>query len=163
MRGNFVASVPRTPSVVAVSCLLVTLGVTWFLVGQLRDAARIDAHPVRVRGVIERVESGKGGESARVGYDLAGRHYSEDNLPTAHMPGDVAVGARLCLEAAADDPGTVRLCGRRYPAGDDALPTAALTIVGGTAGTLCAASFAVSGLRARRRAGTSAETREAAA
>ncbi|MFE0627552.1 hypothetical protein ACFW3D_11305 [Streptomyces sp. NPDC058864] len=149
MRGDFVKDVPKVPCAVAVGCLILTLGVAWFLYGQVRGADRIDASPVRVDGVVEEVTTGKE-TSARVGYDIAGRHHAEDDLPVPHMPGRVVVGAHLCLEAAADHPRTVRLCGQRYPAGDDMPPTAVLGIVAGTAGTLCAAGFVVSGLRDRR-------------
>ncbi|MDX2812870.1 hypothetical protein PV410_09915 [Streptomyces sp. PA03-5A] len=149
MRGDFVKAVPKVPCALAVCCLLLTLGVAWFLYGQVRGADRIDASAVRVDGVIEEVTFGRGA-SARVGYEVAGRPLVDRDLPVSQMPGRIAVGARLCLEAAADHPRSVRLCGRRYPAGDDMPPTAVLGIVAGTAGTLCAAAFAVSGYRDRR-------------
>ncbi|MDX2703815.1 hypothetical protein PV350_13230 [Streptomyces sp. PA03-6a] len=136
------------PCLIAVCCPLLTLGVAWFLYGQVRGADRIDASPVRVDGVIEEVTFGRG-TSARVGYEVAGRPLADRDLPVSQMPGRVAVGAHPCLEAAADDPRSVRLCGRRYPAGDDMPPTAVLGIGAGAAGTLCAAAFAVSGYRDR--------------
>jgi hypothetical protein len=121
----------------------------WSMASQLRDAQRIDASPIRVQGVVDRITSFKGGEDVRVSYDVAGRRYSTEGLPSNRMPDGLAVGTRVCLEAAADHPGTVRLCGRRYPAGDDWLPTL-LLIVAGTAGTFLALGFAVSGIRAHR-------------
>lgn len=152
VRGDTWRALPRIPCAVALACLLVDLGVAWFLGSQLLAAERIDGSPVRVRGAVERITTGKGRE-VRVGYEAAGRHFSDDWLPSAAMSADLAVGDSLCLEAAARHPGTVRLCGQRYPAGDDAPATAILAMVAATAGTLCAAGFAVSGLRAGRQAG----------
>ncbi|MFF3562382.1 hypothetical protein ACFYXS_20320 [Streptomyces sp. NPDC002574] len=152
MRGDTFRSLPRIPTVIALAFLLGGLGATWFLIAQLRAADRIDASPVRVRGVVERVrETGKGGREVLVGYELAGRHFSDSGLPEAKMPEQLGAGDSLCLEAAGRHPGTVRLCGQRYPAGDDLPPTAILVMVGATAGMLCAAGFAVSELRVRRR------------
>ncbi|MFD3456634.1 hypothetical protein ACFWVC_31230 [Streptomyces sp. NPDC058691] len=152
MRGDTFRALPRVPGVIALACLLGALGAAWFLIAQLRAADRIDTSPVRVRGVVERVTaSGRGGgRDVRVGYELAGHHFSDTGLPDRKMPEHLAVGDSLCLEAAGRHPGTVRLCGQRYPAGDDMPPTAILVLAAATAGLLCAAGFAVSGLRARR-------------
>jgi hypothetical protein len=139
---------------VAILFLLGTLGAAWYLIGQLRAAARIDAAPVRVQGVVDDLIPAKGGMKAVISYEVAGRRFSNGSLsnaltPADREPGGIAIGDRVCLEAAADHPATVRVCGQRYPDGD--VPsTVVLGMVAGTAGVFCALGFAVSGARAER-------------
>jgi hypothetical protein len=150
MRGDTLRAVPKVPCVVAALCIALTIYAAWSMASQFRGAQRIDASPMRVQGVVDRITYVNKGVEVRVSYDAAGRRYSTEGLPVDRMPDGLAVGTRVCLEAAADHPSTVRLCGQRYPAGDDWPPTFLLLIVAGTAGTLLALGFAVSGIRAHR-------------
>jgi hypothetical protein len=56
----------------------------------------------------------------------------------------------VCLEAARGHPGVVRLCGERYPSGDDMYPTYVLVAVAGAIGVCVVAGVAL-GVRRRSR------------
>ncbi|MGV9608977.1 hypothetical protein ACWDR2_35360 [Streptomyces sp. NPDC003631] len=66
-------------------------------------------------------------------------------------PAIPTVGTTVCLEASAEHPETVRLCGQRYPGGDDMIPAEGLIVVAGTAGTLMAAGWILMVIRQNRR------------
>ncbi|WP_329569320.1 hypothetical protein [Streptomyces sp. NBC_01361] len=117
---------------------------------QWRQAERIDAAPVRVSGVVAAVEHvPKSGYEQVIAYEVQGhRHTLTRALGTG--PGSPEVGHRVCLEADRDHPGVVRLCGERYPSGDDMYPTYVLVAVAGAIGTCVVAGVAV-GVRRRSR------------
>ncbi|MCX4642381.1 hypothetical protein [Streptomyces sp. NBC_01446] len=56
----------------------------------------------------------------------------------------------MCLEADRARPDVVRLCGERYPSGDDMYPTYVLVTVAGAIGACVVAGVAV-GVRRRSR------------
>ncbi|MEU6895327.1 hypothetical protein ABZ934_26795 [Streptomyces sp. NPDC046557] len=123
------------------------------LVGEISDARRIDASPLRVHGVVERVVQVKGGAHIRVSYQVGGQRFATEGLPVGQGSGltDPAVGSTLCLEASAEHPETVRLCGQRYPGGDKMIPTEGLVVLAGAAGALMAAGWIVAVVRQERR------------
>ncbi|MEU1045822.1 hypothetical protein ABZ400_11770 [Streptomyces sp. NPDC005897] len=123
------------------------------LAGEISDARRIDASPLRVSGVVDRVVQVKGGTHVRVSYQAAGRRFVTEDLPVGQraQATDPAVGTTVCLEASAEHPGTVRLCGQRYPGGDDMIPTEGLVVLAGAAGALMAAGWIVAVTRQERR------------
>ncbi|WP_432080099.1 hypothetical protein [Streptomyces sp. WAC 04229] len=112
------------------------------LAGQITDARRIDASPIRVSGVVDDVVRVKGGTVSRVSYRIDGRRFTTEDLPVGHVT-DPAPGATVCLEAAATAPQTVRLCGQKYPNGDDVIPAKGLLAAAGIAGTSTAAGWFV--------------------
>ncbi|MEU6454502.1 hypothetical protein [Streptomyces sp. NPDC047065] len=112
------------------------------LAGQITDARRIDASPVRVSGVVDRVVHVKGGTDVRVSYRIDGRRFAAEDLPVGQTT-DPTPGAAVCLEAAATAPQTVRLCGQKYPNGDDVIPAKGLLAVAGLAGTSMATGWFV--------------------
>ncbi|MFI2610751.1 hypothetical protein [Kitasatospora sp. NPDC018619] len=78
---------------------------------QADQADRIEAHPVRVEGVITQLPTG-GGTYSAVSYRAAGESRTAAALP---LSDGAKVGDPVCLEHAADDPGAVRICGDTYP------------------------------------------------
>ncbi len=132
----------RAPVVVAAGCLGVALAAGCSLAGQITDARRIDASPVRVSGVVDRVVHVKGGTDVRVSYRIDGRRFAAEDLPVGQTT-DPTPGAAVCLEAAATAPRTVRLCGQKYPNGDDVIPAKGLLAVAGLAGTSMATGWFV--------------------
>lgn len=78
---------------------------------QADQADRIQAHPVRVHGVVTALPSGSATYSEVV-YHAGGRTLQAADLK---LPPGIAVGAPVCLETAADDPQAVRACGQHYP------------------------------------------------
>lgn len=86
-------------------------------------------------------------------YQVGGQRFSTEDLPVAQEAGvtDPAVGTGVCLEASAEHPGTVRLCGQRYPGGDNMIPTEGLVVLAGSAGALMAAGWTVAVTRQERR------------
>ncbi|MFF2200887.1 hypothetical protein [Streptomyces sp. NPDC058145] len=118
---------------------------------QRQDARRIDAAPRRVTGVVEHaVPEPKGGVRMEIAYTVGARRYSTDrelnDLPYGTKPG---AGVRVCLEVAGSRPATNRLCGQRYPAGDDWVSAYGLMTVAGTIGVLCCAGTVLVARRAR--------------
>ncbi|MGW6480598.1 hypothetical protein ACWGDS_22350 [Streptomyces sp. NPDC055059] len=103
---------------------------------QWRQAERIDAAPVRVTGVVTAVEHvPKSGDEQVIAYEVQGRrHTVKRSLGTG--PGSPGAGHRVCLEADRARPDVVRLCGERYPSGDDMYPTYVLVTVAGAIGGL---------------------------
>jgi hypothetical protein len=122
------------------------------LAGEIADAGRIDASPVRVRGVVDLVVQVKGGSDIRVSYQVDGQRFATEDLPLGHGAGltDPSVGTAVCLEAAAGHPETVRLCGQKYPGGDNMIPTEGLVVLAGAAGALMAASWILAAARQER-------------
>ncbi|MFF8777671.1 hypothetical protein ACF07W_10445 [Streptomyces sp. NPDC015140] len=112
------------------------------LAGQIRDARRIDASPVRISGVVDSVVQVKGGADVRVSYRVDGRRFATEDLPVGQTTHPTP-GAAVCLEAAATAPQTVRLCGQKYPNGDDVIPAKGLLAVAGIAGTSMATGWFV--------------------
>ncbi|WP_281155553.1 hypothetical protein [Streptomyces sp. HYC2] len=123
------------------------------LAAEISDAGRIDASPVRVYGVVDRVVQVRGGSDIRVSYQVDGQRFATEDLPLGHGAGltDPAVGTAVCLEAAAEHPETVRLCGQKYPGGDNMIPTEGLVVLAGAAGGLMAAGWIVAVARQERR------------
>lgn len=78
---------------------------------QADQADRIEAHPVRVEGVVTQLPTG-GGTYSAVSYRVGGESHTAAALPLSDT---AQVGDRICLEHAADDPGAVRICGDTYP------------------------------------------------
>ncbi|MGW6137895.1 hypothetical protein [Streptomyces sp. NPDC055140] len=115
---------------------------------QWRQAERIDAAPVRVTGVVTAVEHvPKSGDEQVIAYEVQGHRYTaRRSLGTG--PGSPGAGHRVCLEADLDHPDVVRLCGERYPSGDDMYPTYVLVTVTGAIGACVVAGVAV-GVRRR--------------
>ena len=83
---------------------------------QWRKAALIDASPVTVKGVVDHVMPQKGGVSYDTAYTVGGSSYST-GLALDEVD-NVRLGTKVCLQAAATAPRTVRLCGERYPQGN---------------------------------------------
>ncbi|WP_030060089.1 MULTISPECIES: hypothetical protein [Streptomyces] len=78
---------------------------------QADQADRIEAHPVRVEGVVTQLPTG-GGTYSAVSYRADGQPHTAAALPLADS---AKIGDRVCLEHAADDAGAVRICGDTYP------------------------------------------------
>ncbi|MFJ2186942.1 hypothetical protein ACIOJE_03130 [Kitasatospora sp. NPDC087861] len=110
---------------------------------QWRAASRIDAAPLRVDGTVSAAALRRGGWLYTVTYRVGDRAYSTTALGLKRL-GKPRVGVTVTLEAAADDPATVRVVGDRYP-NDDMPATYVLAAVGATAVLLW-----VVGLLARR-------------
>lgn len=123
------------------------------LAGEISDARRIDASPMRVHGVVDRVVPVKGGTTFRVSYRVEGQRFATEDLPVGQGAelADPTVGTIVCLEASTEHPETVRLCGQRYPSGDDMIRTEGLIVVAGAAGTLMAAGWILVVTRQERR------------
>ncbi|MFC9456263.1 hypothetical protein [Streptomyces sp. NPDC056983] len=104
-------------------CLLVAVLGGCSASRQWRQAERIDAAPFRVTGVVTAVEKvPRSGDEQVITYEVQGRrHTVRRALGTG--PGSPGPGHRVCLEADRGHPGVVRLCGERYPSGDDMYPT----------------------------------------
>ncbi|MFF3891454.1 hypothetical protein [Streptomyces sp. NPDC001914] len=102
-----------------------------------RQAELLDDTGIRVTGVVTRVvvPTGKGNKSDEIAYTVAGRHYTVRKVPNDgyRLP---RKGARVCLEAARERPRLTRLCGDRYPDGDDEFPSFALFTAAATIGLL---------------------------
>ncbi|WP_193777661.1 hypothetical protein [Streptomyces sp. E5N298] len=143
----------RAPLAVAAGSLLVAVVGGCSLAGEISDARRIDASPLRVDGVVDRVVQVKYGAHVRVSYQAGGQCFVTEDLPVGHTAGltDPVVGSAVCLEASAEHPGTVRLCGQRYPGGDNMIPTEGLVVLAGAAGALMAAGWIVAVTRQERR------------
>lgn len=153
MRWGVFGRGTRAPLAIAVGSLGVALAGGCSLVGETSDARRIDASPVRVHGVVDRAVPVKGGTTFRVSYRVEGRGFATEDLPVGQVaePAIPTVGTTVCLEASAEHPETVRLCGQRYPGGDDMIPAEGLIVVAGTAGTLMAAGWILMVIRQNRR------------
>ncbi|MEV4558623.1 hypothetical protein AB0K51_16760 [Kitasatospora sp. NPDC049285] len=95
----------------AVLSAVVALGMCLLGWRQADQADRINAHPVRVQGTITQLPGGSGTYS-QVSYLADGRKLAAADL---WVPENAQVGDAICLEHAADDPGAVRVCGKRYP------------------------------------------------
>ncbi|MGW8681781.1 hypothetical protein ACWGNN_12090 [Streptomyces sp. NPDC055817] len=130
-------------------CLLVAVLGGCSASRQWRQAERIDAAPVRVTGVVTAVEHvPKSGYEQVIAYEVQGRrHTVRRSLGTG--PGSPGVGHRVCLEADRDRPDVVRLCGERYPSGDDLYPTYVLVTVAGAIGA-CVVAGVADGVRRSR-------------
>lgn len=141
------------PVAVAALCLVVASAAGCTVAGQMADARRIDASPLRIRGVVDRVVQVKGGTKVHVSYRVDGHRFTTDDLPVAGNAGPESSerGTAVCLEAAATDPGTVRLCGQKYPTGDDVIPALGLLTAAGIAGTAMSAGWFTTTARQRRR------------
>ncbi|WP_133169218.1 hypothetical protein [Streptomyces sp. MH60] len=115
------------------------------LVAEVTDARRIDASPVQANGVIDRVVHVKGGTNFRVSYRIDGQRFATEDLPVGQgtAPTEPTLGTTVCVEAAAAAPKTVRLCGQKYPSGDDVIPAKGLLALAGVAGTVMAAGWIV--------------------
>ncbi|GJF28306.1 hypothetical protein KNE206_10060 [Kitasatospora sp. NE20-6] len=95
----------------AVLSAVLALGMCLLGWRQADQADRITANPVRVEGTVTQLPGGSGSYS-QVGYTAEGRRLTAVDL---WLPHGAAVGDPVCLEHAADDPGAVRVCGKRYP------------------------------------------------
>ncbi|MFF4830136.1 hypothetical protein [Streptomyces sp. NPDC001312] len=153
MRWGVFGRGTRMPLAIAAGSLGVAVAGGCSLAGEISDARRIDASPVRLHGVVDRVVPVKGGNTFRVSYLVGGQRFATEDLPVGHGAGlaDPTVGTTVCLEASSEHPETVRLCGQRYPSGDDMIPTEGLIVVAGTAGTLMAAGWILMVARRERR------------
>ncbi|MGC0413888.1 hypothetical protein RKD32_006817 [Streptomyces sp. SAI-195] len=150
--GDFVRG-KRAPLAVAAGSLGVALVGGCSLVGEISDARRIDASPLRLQGVVDRVVQVKGGARVRVSYQVGGQRFGTEDLPVGQRAGSTepTVGTAVCLEASTEHPGTVRLCGQRYPGGDNMIPTEGLVVLAGAAGALMAAGWTVTVTRQETR------------
>ena len=142
---------------IPLSVTVVSLGVALAggcsLAGNISDARRIDASSVRVHGVIDQEEPVKGGTVFRVSYQVGGAQFATKALPVGSVldQANPGVGTAVCLEASSQHPETVRLCGQKYPGGDDMVPTEGLVVVAGTIGALTAAGWILMVVRQERR------------
>jgi hypothetical protein len=136
--------------------LLVTGFGAWSATLQWQRAELIDNTGVRVTGVVSRiVDPGTKYEKQEITYTVDGRrHTMVKNLDTdlSHPKR----GHRVCLEAARTRAEVVRLCGDRYPQGDDMFPVYVLVTVFGTAGLLFVIGYLVIGARQARAIGLAA-------
>lgn len=141
------------PFVIAAGALGAALAGGCSLAGEMSGARRIDASPMRVDGVVERVVPVKGGATITVSHQVGGQRFATEGLPVGRVAGLTypTVGTGLCLEASTEHPKTVRLCGQRYPGGDDMISTEVLIVVAGSAGTLMAAGWIRMVARQKRR------------
>ncbi|MEU9079718.1 hypothetical protein [Kitasatospora sp. NPDC048538] len=98
---------------------------------QWRAASRIDAAPLRVDGTVSAVTLRKGGWLYTVTYTVGDRGFSTTALGLKRVE-HPQVGTTVPLEAAADDPATVRVVGDRYP-NEDMPATYVLAAVAATA------------------------------
>ncbi|WP_371498679.1 hypothetical protein OG871_21930 [Kitasatospora sp. NBC_00374] len=96
---------------VAVLSAVLALGLCLLGWRQADQADRIAADPVRVEGTITQLPGGSGTYS-QVRYQAGGRQLVAADL---WLPEGAQLGAGICLEHAAGDPGAVRVCGERYP------------------------------------------------
>lgn len=141
------------PLAVAVGCLGVALVGGCSLAVEISDAQKIDASPVRVHGVVDRVVQVKGGAKIRVSYQVGGQRFATEDLPVLQgaMRTTPTVGTAVCLEASAEYPESVRVCGQRYPGGDDKIPAWGLVTAASTVGVLAAAGWIVVATQQERR------------
>jgi hypothetical protein len=141
------------PLSVAVVSLGVALAAGWSLAGNISDARRIDASPIRVHGIIDQVVPVKGGTEFRVSYQVGGKRFATKALPVGSVldRANPKVGTAVCLEASSQHPEKVRLCGQKYPGGDDMVPTEGLVVVAGAMGALIAAGWILMVARQERR------------
>ncbi|MFD9793578.1 hypothetical protein ACFWXK_21820 [Streptomyces sp. NPDC059070] len=104
---------------------------------QWQQAELLDKTGVRVTGVVSRVvlPTGKGQISGEIAYTVAGHRHTVRKTPHGGYP-HPSQGDRVCLEAAREHPRLVRLCGDRYPDGDDEFPTLALITTAASIGLL---------------------------
>ncbi|MER5887756.1 hypothetical protein ABT160_28405 [Streptomyces sp. NPDC001941] len=137
------------PAGIACALLALTLWASLRIAGDIRGAARIDAAPVTVQAVVARVVQVKGGVKVHLQYTVDGRSYATWDIRQTAGTG-VERGTRLCLEAAATDPDTVRRCGQHYPGGDDVFPTMALAALAGGAGLALTTGWIITEARTRR-------------
>ncbi|WP_333744910.1 hypothetical protein [Streptomyces ardesiacus] len=74
------------------------------LAGEISDARRIDASPLRVNGVVDRVVQVKYGTHVRVSHQAGGQRFVTEELPVGQSAGltDPLVGSSVCLEASAE-------------------------------------------------------------
>jgi hypothetical protein len=118
---------------------------------QWQRAELIDDTGVRVTGVVSRIiDPGTKYQGQEISYTVDHhRHTVVRNLDTdlSHPK----PGHRVCLEAARTHPDVVRMCGERYPQGDDMYPVHILVTVFGTAGLLFVTGYLVTGARQARR------------
>lgn len=140
------------PLAVAVGCLGVALAGGCSMAVEISDARQIDASPVRVHGVVDRVVQVKGGADIRVSYQVGGQRFATEDLPVLQGVGRTTptVGTAVCLEVSAEHPESVRVCGQRYPGGDDKIPALGL-VAAGTAGVVMAAGWIVVATQQKRR------------
>ncbi|MFJ9731281.1 hypothetical protein ACIRUL_07980 [Streptomyces sp. NPDC101171] len=137
--------------VIGAVCCALAVSTALAVARQRQDARRIDAAPRRVTGVVEHaVPEPKGGVRMEIAYTVGVRRYATHrelfDLPYGTKP---RAGVRVCLEVAASRPTTNRLCGQRYPAGDDWVPAYGLMAVAGTIGVLACAGTVLAARRAR--------------
>ncbi|WP_369249936.1 hypothetical protein [Streptomyces sp. R41] len=114
---------------------------------QWQRAELIDDTGVRVTGVVSRIaDPGTKYQKQEISYTVdGGRHTTVRNLDT-----DLSrpkPGHRVCLEASRTHPDVVRMCGERYPQGDDMYPVYILVTVFGTAGLLFVIGYLVTSAR----------------
>ncbi|GGN73619.1 hypothetical protein GCM10011579_051870 [Streptomyces albiflavescens] len=123
---------------------------------QWQRAELIDDTGIRVTGVVSRIiDPGTKYQRQEISYPVDHhRHTVVRNLDTdlSHPK----PGHRVCLEVARTHPGVVRMCGTRYPKGDDMYPVYILVTVFGTAGLLFVIGYLVTGARQTRRIGITA-------
>ncbi|MFE4920851.1 hypothetical protein [Streptomyces sp. NPDC056661] len=115
------------------------------MAAEISDAQKIDASPVRVHGLVDRVVQVKGGADIRVSYQVGGQRFAIEDLPVRQgaMRTTPTVGTAVCLEVSAEYPESVRVCGQRYPGGDDKIPAWGLVTAASTVGVLVAAGWIV--------------------
>ncbi|MFJ8993481.1 hypothetical protein ACIRQH_24200 [Streptomyces sp. NPDC102279] len=103
-----------------------------------QQAELLDNTGIRVTAVVHHVVPAAGhGQPVRADmvYALAGHRHSTRKVLNGGYPLP-RKGDRVCLEASGEQPRLVRLCGDRYPDGDDRFPTLALTGVAATIGLI---------------------------
>ncbi|MFF3006034.1 hypothetical protein ACFVTF_24880 [Kitasatospora sp. NPDC057940] len=131
----------------AVVSLLVLCWSLFAASAQWRAASRIDAAPLRVDGTVSAVALRKGGWLYTVIYRVGDRDYRTSALGLKRVE-KPHVGMTVALEAAADDPATVRVAGDHYP-NDDMPATYVLAAVGATAVLLWLVGLLVQRARGR--------------
>ncbi|MGV9707301.1 hypothetical protein [Streptomyces sp. NPDC003483] len=122
---------------VAVFLIVIGLG-GGMMAHEWRQAELLDETGTRVTGVVSRVvlPTGRGERiSGEIVYTVAGRRHTVRKVPNGGYP-HPRKGDRVCLEVAREHPRLVRLCGDRYPDGDNGFPTLALVTVAAAIGLL---------------------------
>ncbi|MEV3854830.1 hypothetical protein AB0J38_10935 [Streptomyces sp. NPDC050095] len=139
-----------------VGCLLALCFGGFSAARQWQLAERIDGSPVRVRAAVTSVEKDRKHWRQTLSYELDGRPH-QVRRELGDGPGSPPVGAHRCLEADRTRPTLTRLCGERYPGGDDLFATYLLVAVAGLVG--CGVVLGIA--RWHRREAAREATREA--
>ncbi len=102
-------------------------------------AELLDETGIRVRGTVSHVAPQPAARTGGLLYYAVTYTVTDHRYTVSRSTSDYPrprKGDRVCLEAARKQPRLTRLCGDRYPDGDDGFPALALTTVAATIGLL---------------------------